>query len=35
MGFIKGFSSYKNKRDLALKEYGNQIVNNIAAYTYN
>jgi hypothetical protein len=34
MGFVKGVSSYKNQRVFALKEYGTQIINNIAAYTY-
>lgn len=34
MGFSKGFSIYKNLREYALREYGNQIINTTVTYTY-
>ncbi|MEP7255693.1 MAG: hypothetical protein ABI666_07940 [Ferruginibacter sp.] len=34
MGFITGFSTYKNLREYALKEYGNQIIKTVVTYTY-
>jgi len=35
MGFINGYSTYKNLKEYALKEYGNQIINNLVDCTYN
>lgn len=34
LGTLKGFTTYKRAKEFAIKEFGNQIIKNIAAYTY-
>ncbi len=34
IGILKGFTTYKKAKEFAIKEFGTQIINNIAAYSY-